>query len=162
MYHHVDVWFILLSIYFYEINTMARTQQPLLPGLLRIAQAFGLRLQMARMRRKLSASLFAERIGVSRNTLRRVEEGDPSVSLGTYIRALRALGLEEDLNLLAKDDDLGRKLQDKESLTAAHKLTGIRVVSGSRLPKPEVGGNALTQLKGYAGVVVARRKREDR
>jgi len=83
---------------------------------MRTAKAFGERLQLARLRRKLSATLFADRVGGSRNTLQRVEEDDPSVSLGTYLRALRVLGLEDDVNALARDDELGRKLRDIESL----------------------------------------------
>lgn len=92
---------------------MARTHPPLSPALQRIARSFGERLQLARNRRKLSATLFAERIGVSRNTLQRVEDGDPGVSLGTY---LRVLGLEDNLDALARDDELGRKLQDMASM----------------------------------------------
>lgn len=56
--------------------------------------------------------LMAERIGVSRDTFNRVEKGDPAVSLGTYLKTLRVLGLDADLDALAKDDVLGRKLQD--------------------------------------------------
>lgn len=54
----------------------------------------------------------AERMAISRDTLNRLEKGDPTVALGTYLRALRILGLDRDLDLLAKDDELGRKLQD--------------------------------------------------
>lgn len=56
--------------------------------------------------------LMAERAGISRDTLNRVEKGDPAVSLGTCLRVLRVLGLDGDLELLAGEDRLGRKLQD--------------------------------------------------
>ena len=56
----------------------------------------------------------AERVGISRDTFTPVEKGDPAVSLGIYLRVLRALGLDCDLDVLAKDDALGRKLQDME------------------------------------------------
>lgn len=75
-------------------------------------QALGQRLQMARLRRRLSVVLFAERMNVSRPTLRRLEQGDPHIALGTYLRALRILGLDKDLDTIARDDVLGRKLQD--------------------------------------------------
>lgn len=56
--------------------------------------------------------LFADRTGVSRDTLNRLEKGDPTIALGTYMRALRVLGLDQDLDAVARDDELGRKLQD--------------------------------------------------
>ena len=37
-----------------------------------------------------------------------------AVSMGTYLRILAALHLQDDINLLAADDKLGRKLQDIE------------------------------------------------
>lgn len=47
-------------------------------------------------------------------TLYRAEKGSPAVALGTYLRILAALHLQDDINLLAQDDRLGRKLQDLE------------------------------------------------
>jgi len=41
-----------------------------------------------------------------------VERGDAGATLGSYVRVLAVLGLEGDLNQLAADDRLGRKLQD--------------------------------------------------
>ncbi|MFC5522161.1 helix-turn-helix transcriptional regulator [Polaromonas jejuensis] len=95
---------------------MSRTHLPLLPSLAKLARSLGQRLQLARCRRNLSTTVFAERVGISRNTLKRLEEGDPNVSLGTYLRALRVLGLETDIDVVACDDVLGRKLQDLKSL----------------------------------------------
>jgi hypothetical protein len=51
-------------------------------------------------------------MGISRATLSRLEKGDPAIALGTYMRALRVLGLDKDLDAVARDDELGRKLQD--------------------------------------------------
>jgi len=48
----------------------------------------------ARRRRKLTAAMITERIGVTRPTFRRVEQGDPKVAMGTYLMALFVLGLE--------------------------------------------------------------------
>ena len=95
---------------------MPRTQPAITRDLLEIAQDLGARLALARGRRKLSTTLFAERMGVSRNTLARLESGDPSVSLGMYLKALRILGLESSMALVAKEDPLGRKLQDEVTL----------------------------------------------
>lgn len=74
----------------------------------------GTRLQLARLRRRYSAATVAARAGVTRMTLYKVEKGDPGVSMGTYANTLRALGLSADLDLIARDDELGRKLQDLE------------------------------------------------
>jgi transcriptional regulator with XRE-family HTH domain len=78
--------------------------------------ALGLRLRLARERRKLGTEVFAERVGVSRETLRRLEKGDASIAMGTFLRALRVLGLDKDIDKLAADDVLGRKLQDIQLL----------------------------------------------
>ncbi len=91
---------------------MPRIVQTPFPASRRQLAAFGERLRLARKRRKISTVLMAERAGISRDTLNRVEKGDPAVSLGTYLRVLRVLGLDGDLELLAGEDRLGRKLQD--------------------------------------------------
>lgn len=54
----------------------------------------------------------AERVGVSTPTLAKLENGDPSTSLATVLRALTALGLDGDIDLIAAQDTLGRELQD--------------------------------------------------
>ena len=97
---------------------MPRVQPQISPDLKQLAQDLGARLALARGRRKLTTTLFAERMGISRNTLARLESGDPAVSLGMYLKALRILGLESSLELVAKDDPLGRKLQDQVTLEA--------------------------------------------
>jgi DNA-binding XRE family transcriptional regulator len=51
-------------------------------------------ISIARRRRRLTAAMMAERIGVGRQTFRRVEHGDPTVAMGTYLMALFVLGLE--------------------------------------------------------------------
>lgn len=82
------------------------------PTALKQLASLGERLRLARRRRKITAVLFAERMGVSRETLRGLENGDPTIAIGTYLRALSVLGLDGDLDSVACDDKLGRKLQD--------------------------------------------------
>jgi transcriptional regulator with XRE-family HTH domain len=91
---------------------MPRPQRPLFPQTQRRAEDLGERLRLARMRRRISSSDMAKRVGVSRNTLARLERGDLATSLGVLVQVLGVLGLEEDLDLLARDDELGHRLQD--------------------------------------------------
>jgi transcriptional regulator with XRE-family HTH domain len=91
---------------------MPRTIPPILPRLGRELAALGERLQQARLRRAYTAETIAQRAGITRKTLGRVEQGDPAVSLGVYARVLQALGLDADLANVARDDELGRRLQD--------------------------------------------------
>ncbi|MGH8136796.1 MAG: helix-turn-helix domain-containing protein [Steroidobacteraceae bacterium] len=72
----------------------------------------GERLRLARRRRKLSNLVVAQRAGISRTTLYKVEAGDPGATMGSYVRVLAVLGLKGDLHALAADDKVGRKLQD--------------------------------------------------
>jgi transcriptional regulator with XRE-family HTH domain len=72
----------------------------------------GENIKRARLRRAYSSEAVAQRAGITRKTLYRVERGDPAVALGIYARVLQALRLENDLGSIAADDALGRKLQD--------------------------------------------------
>lgn len=69
-------------------------------------------LKLARLRRKLSAVIVAQRAGISRSFLYKVEASNSGATLGTYLRVLVVLGLEGDLHAVAADDKVGRKLQD--------------------------------------------------
>ncbi len=91
---------------------MAREKRILLPSLQRTLTEMGENIRLARLRRKFSTTLIAERADISRNTLRAIEHGDPNVSFGAYASVLLCLGLEKDLKQVARDDKLGRKLQD--------------------------------------------------
>jgi transcriptional regulator with XRE-family HTH domain len=91
---------------------MARTIPSILPRLARLNAGLGENIRKARLRRAYSSETVAQRAGISRKTLYRVERGDPAVALGIYARVLQALGLENDLASIAADDALGRKLQD--------------------------------------------------
>jgi transcriptional regulator with XRE-family HTH domain len=82
------------------------------PQELRLLSAFGERLRLARLRRRLTTTAVAQRAGISRTTLYKAEGGDPGATLGTYLRVMAVLGLEADINALAADDKVGRKLQD--------------------------------------------------
>ena len=72
----------------------------------------GEQIKLARLRRNLSRAQVAERAMCSEQTEARVEKGSPTVAIGTYLRILYALQLEDDILLIAKDDPLGQQLQD--------------------------------------------------
>ena len=92
---------------------MSKRSVALLPQTQAVLETMGEQIKMARLRRKISAELVAERAGISRATLWAVEKGSPSVAVGIYAAVLHSLNnMDRDLLLVAKDDELGRKLQD--------------------------------------------------
>lgn len=94
---------------------MNRKTTTLMPKTQNILIQMGDQIRLARLRRHLTAELVAERAGISRVTLSNIEKGSPSVAIGSYAAVLHALnGMDKDLLLVAKDDELGRKLQDLE------------------------------------------------
>jgi transcriptional regulator with XRE-family HTH domain len=93
-------------------GSMARQSSPPLPRVARILVELGQNIRLARTRRELSAALVAERAGMSRPTLRAIERGDAGVTLGAVANVLNSLGLAEDLARIARDDELGRQLDD--------------------------------------------------
>lgn len=98
----------------------------LLPDTEKILAQMGEQIKYARLRRKISAELVAERAGISRTTLVSIEKGSPSVAMGCYAAVLHALNyMDRDLLLIAKDDELGRKLHDL-NLTLKKRVTKRR------------------------------------
>ncbi len=72
----------------------------------------GEQIKLARLRRNLSIAQVAERATCSPLTVSRIEKGAPTVAIGIYLRVLYALQLDEDILLIAKEDRLGKSLQD--------------------------------------------------
>ncbi|MHC4886214.1 MAG: helix-turn-helix domain-containing protein [Planctomycetota bacterium] len=91
---------------------MAKKKIPIYPGMVRELVGLGQRLKQARLRRRFSMELVCTRADLSRPTLSKIEKGDPSVSLGSYLQVLRVLGLVSDISHIAENDELGRRLQD--------------------------------------------------
>ncbi len=83
-----------------------------MPAVGRLLVALGNNIRLARKRRGLSAALLAERAGMSRPTLRALERGAASVTIGAIANVLHCLGLAGELGLVARDDKVGRELQD--------------------------------------------------
>lgn len=89
-----------------------RRRAPVFPKNQKVLSQMGENIKLACKRRGYSQSLIAERTGLSRLTIRKIENGDPTVSFGHYVAVLSVLGLVNDLANVASDDELGRKLQD--------------------------------------------------
>jgi len=121
MFNNIDIF----NNQSYTMNIMAQKKLTLLPSVERRLEQMGEQIKLARLRRRISVQLVAERANISRSTLWAIEKGSPSVSMGAYAQVLLAIGLVDDLLLVAKDDVLGRKLQD----------LGLPV--GKRAPKGE-------------------------
>lgn len=95
----------------------------LLPRQTRMLAEVGSQIKLARLRRNIMSVEMAQRTSLGRNTIVRIKAGDERVAMGSYFRVLIALGLDCDILSLAKDDELGRQLQD------AHLLTRRRATS---------------------------------
>ena len=92
---------------------MGKRAAVIMPQTRKILEQMGEQIRLARLRRKLSLELVAERAGISRATLISIEKGAPTVSIGSYAAVLHALNnMDSDLLLIAKDDEFGSKLQD--------------------------------------------------
>lgn len=109
---------------------MARPTSAMLPSLQRQLTALGENIRLARLRRGVSMELLAARAGMSRTTLRAIENGSGSVTMAAYANVLNSLGLQEDISMVARDDELGRKLQD----------LGLERPSRKRAPKKRRAG----------------------
>ncbi|MBR1477016.1 MAG: helix-turn-helix transcriptional regulator [Lachnospiraceae bacterium] len=88
----------------------------IMPKMEKQLATMGEQIKLARLRRRYSATMIAERANISRATLWKVEKGDAGVAIGIYARVLAAIGLGNDITLLARDDELGRIIQDSELL----------------------------------------------
>ena len=97
---------------------MSKTSYHILPATEDILKTMGEQIKLARLRRDLPSKLVAERAGISRASLWNVENGSPSVSIGIYAAVLHALNnMDRDLLLVAKDDRMGREMQDLQLVT---------------------------------------------
>lgn len=97
---------------------MTKPSYTLLPATEDILKTMGEQIKLARLRRNLPVELVAERAGISRTSLWNVERGNPSVAIGIYAAVLHALNnMDQDLLFVAKDDAMGRQMQDLNLIT---------------------------------------------
>ena len=101
-----------------EICAMKKSAYNIVPTTEEILKNMGEQIKLARLRRDLPAELVAERAGISRSSLWKVESGNPAVAMGIYAAVLHALNnMDKDLLLVAKDDEFGRQMQDLNLMT---------------------------------------------
>ena len=92
---------------------MKKAAYNILPATEEILRTMGEQIKLARLRRNLPVELVAERAGISRASLWKVESGSPAVAMGIYAAVLHALNnMDKDLLFVARDDEMGRKMQD--------------------------------------------------
>jgi transcriptional regulator with XRE-family HTH domain len=84
----------------------------------------GSRIRLARVRRKLRQEDLARQIGRTRATVAAIEQGSPTTEIGAYVAALWALGLLQELDLVA-DPGLDRDGQAL-SFSVADKRVRLR------------------------------------
>ena len=90
-----------------------KKEMVLLPQIMENLRIMGEQIKLARLRRDLPATVVAERANITRQTLIKIEKGDPTVAMGNYASVLHGLNnMDKDLLLIAKDDVLGRTIQD--------------------------------------------------
>jgi len=81
------------------------------PSTEKILKKMGHQIKKARLRRNIRAEEVAEQSGISKGTLTAIEKGVPTVSIGAYAAVLYVLGIEDDLRLIAMDEEAKRKCQ---------------------------------------------------
>lgn len=91
------------------------------PSVSRSMKKLGTDIALARRAREITSEELAERMGVNRGTLRRLEHGHPGTTLNTLAMALSALGMldrltdlvdqaTDDIGLMTARDNLGKRV----------------------------------------------------
>lgn len=74
----------------------------------KILEKMGARIKRARLRRNISVEVITDRAGIGETTFYAIEKGAPTVSIGAYATVLTVLELDNDLELIALDEE-GKK-----------------------------------------------------
>jgi transcriptional regulator with XRE-family HTH domain len=82
-----------------------------------LLEQLGQRLKRARLARNESQELFAQRLGLTRQSYSKMEKGSPKTHLGNWLAASNILGrLEDWKDVLADKEDLFAKFEKKSSM----------------------------------------------
>src|SRR5574344_465093 len=91
---------------------MEQRKITLMPDSQRMMATFGKQIKLMRLRRRISTKILSERAGISRATLWKIENGDPTVAMGCYVNVLHGMGgLDTNLLLVTKDEELDHQLE---------------------------------------------------
>ncbi len=101
---------------------MTRKTVVLLPSTQQVLVKMGANIKKARLRRNISAELLAERANISKSTLSAIEKGVSTVSVGAYASVLCSLGMDEDFELIALDEE-GKKLHWEQNFQLRKRAT---------------------------------------
>lgn len=95
---------------------MSRTRSPIPLPVHRALKQLGTDISNARKRRRIQTTVMADRLQISRPTLRKLEQGDPAVGIGSYATALYVLGLVDRIARLAsiENDPIGLHLSQED------------------------------------------------
>ena len=84
---------------------MTRKTVVITPVAEKILEKMGMRIKRARLRRNIKAEVLSESAGISIGTLNAIEKGISTVSIGAYMAVLMVLGMEEDFEKIALDEE---------------------------------------------------------
>ena len=119
---------------------MARPTTKLAPPAKAALDRLGDRLRLARQRRGLTAAMVAERAGLTPFTLRRVERGEPGVTIAAYVAVIHVLGLTAEIDAVAGEDPVGRQLQDAALTSRPRRGKSPLGNVGNEIPQPRRRG----------------------
>ena len=84
----------------------------LFPKQRKVLTSFGEDLLLAMKRRAYTKKMICGRTGFDNKTVNKVFAGDPGVAIGTYLKVMAVLGMEENFAEMAAHDEVGIKLQN--------------------------------------------------
>lgn len=79
----------------------------------KILEKMGARIKRARLRRNISVEVIADQAGISETTFYAIEKGTSTVSIGAYAAALFVLGIDNDFDTIAIDEEAKKQLYEQ-------------------------------------------------
>lgn len=120
---------------------MGRSTQPLLPAIEGHLVQLGARLRRARVLRGITRESLSERTNLSLMTLKKIEDGNAAVAIGSYLLVLQILGFEADLDAVASKDTTGA---DYAYISLGGRARSRRT-KGAKAPKPALVPSGASQ-----------------